>query len=493
MKRKACTKRLKLKKERSHKATSWTTLNVKHITEHQRHTSPDNMALIYKKVPLYKVAITWDNNDPNLSEVYKLQSNNPCNKSWVEIYKDNLSMASSSPSIRPSLSLTREQKNATLTGPTPLQSLRMCSRATIEQPGNRCFMSTFRSPLMRLSQYRLSRIAIWKKTSIKQFSSSFSKRWTRKSLGIGSISIYSPAETMSSRSWWCRPPWNIFEDSKRWSGWQKPSQWETCIHPIKRCSLSGSICLSTRKTGPSTLKAADVFLRRRSSHSSSTSRTFSTLKLQIDPWQRSANARSSNASDARCVMSFASGMMRRCAMWWNNVTEVTTVATNGLRSTVAPTSSGRITVIAIVVTHTTSATRNRMTRFLLSATTRRSSHAWCMGLRVNTPLRNVTRIQGMQNVNPMTGSVRMKRITMTRATRAKTMSHATALTHQPQVRIRRQLQVGAKNMKMRITIFKLPKEWRQVAMCLTSMTIHVSSVSPRRVTKKRKEKNLLPF
>ncbi len=39
------------------------------------------MALIYEKVPLYKVVKTWDDNDPNLSEVYKLQSNNSHNKS----------------------------------------------------------------------------------------------------------------------------------------------------------------------------------------------------------------------------------------------------------------------------------------------------------------------------------------------------------------------------------------------------------------------------
>ncbi len=64
-------------------------LGVKHLTEHQRHTSPDNMALIYKKVPLCKVVKTRDDNDPNLSEVYKLQSNNPSNKKWVEIHKDN--------------------------------------------------------------------------------------------------------------------------------------------------------------------------------------------------------------------------------------------------------------------------------------------------------------------------------------------------------------------------------------------------------------------
>ncbi len=47
------------------------------------------MALTYEKVPLYKVMKTWENNDPNLSKVYKLQSNYTRNKSWVEIHKDN--------------------------------------------------------------------------------------------------------------------------------------------------------------------------------------------------------------------------------------------------------------------------------------------------------------------------------------------------------------------------------------------------------------------
>ncbi len=47
------------------------------------------MASIYEKVLLYKVVKTWEDNDPNLSEVYKLQSNNTHNKSRVEIHKDN--------------------------------------------------------------------------------------------------------------------------------------------------------------------------------------------------------------------------------------------------------------------------------------------------------------------------------------------------------------------------------------------------------------------
>jgi hypothetical protein len=47
------------------------------------------MASIYEKVPLYKVMKTWEDKDPNLLEVYKLQGNNTRNESQVEIHKDN--------------------------------------------------------------------------------------------------------------------------------------------------------------------------------------------------------------------------------------------------------------------------------------------------------------------------------------------------------------------------------------------------------------------
>ncbi len=51
--------------------------------------SPNNMASIYKKVPLYKVVKAWDNNNPILSKVYKLQSSDSRKKSPIEIHKDN--------------------------------------------------------------------------------------------------------------------------------------------------------------------------------------------------------------------------------------------------------------------------------------------------------------------------------------------------------------------------------------------------------------------
>ena len=62
---------------------------MKRLTGEVVIPSPDNMASIYESVPLYKVVKAWDDNDPNLSEDYKLQSNNLHNKSHVEILKDN--------------------------------------------------------------------------------------------------------------------------------------------------------------------------------------------------------------------------------------------------------------------------------------------------------------------------------------------------------------------------------------------------------------------
>jgi hypothetical protein len=63
--------------------------DVKRLTGEVVIPSSNNMASIYEKVPLYKAVKAWDNNDPNLSEVYKLQSNDLQNKSCVEIHKDN--------------------------------------------------------------------------------------------------------------------------------------------------------------------------------------------------------------------------------------------------------------------------------------------------------------------------------------------------------------------------------------------------------------------
>jgi hypothetical protein len=62
--------------------------DMKSLTGEVVIPSPNNMASIYKKVPLYKIVKAWDDNNPNLSEVYKLQSSDSHNKSCVEIHKN---------------------------------------------------------------------------------------------------------------------------------------------------------------------------------------------------------------------------------------------------------------------------------------------------------------------------------------------------------------------------------------------------------------------
>ncbi len=179
------------------------------------------------------------------------------------------------------------------------------------------------------------------------------------------------------------------------------------------------------------------------------------------PWWRNANARSSNAWDARCLTSFAKGTMRRFTRWWNDITEVTVITTNGLISTVAATSSGRIMANTIVVTPTTNATRSGMTRLPLIAATRHSSHVQCMGLRASTPLRSATITQGMTNANFKTRSAPMKCIITTRTTQATMMNRTLARIHWSQVRIRCQLQARARRItKIRTIIFMFLKKMK---------------------------------
>jgi hypothetical protein len=63
--------------------------DVKRLTGEVVTPPPNSMASIFEKVPLYKVVKAWADNNPNPFEVYKLQSNDPGNKSHIEIHKDN--------------------------------------------------------------------------------------------------------------------------------------------------------------------------------------------------------------------------------------------------------------------------------------------------------------------------------------------------------------------------------------------------------------------
>ncbi len=162
----------------------------------------------------------------------------------------------------------------------PQWSLKMCSRVITEQPGNRCFTSTYQSPSMWRCQWQFCKIVSQKKTSIEQFSSLFSWRWSRKSIGIGSTSICSLGET-TSKNQWCNCQPIIVDNLKRWSVLQKLSQQETCNCPTRRYSSSGTICPSTLMIAWSMLWVGDVFVTRHLSLLLSTLRTFSTCKWQM--------------------------------------------------------------------------------------------------------------------------------------------------------------------------------------------------------------------
>jgi hypothetical protein len=149
---------------------------MKRLTRQVVVPSPDKVASIHERVPLYKIVKAWDDNNPNLSEVYKLQRNNPQNKSHIEIHKDNGKYGIEftinkmiSEFNKRAEKCDRNWSDSFVEFENVLQSYR-------KQPGNRCFTSTFQSLLMQRCQCWLCKIVAWKKTSIEQLSSSFSGR-----------------------------------------------------------------------------------------------------------------------------------------------------------------------------------------------------------------------------------------------------------------------------------------------------------------------------
>ncbi len=150
------------------------------------------------------------------------------------------------------------------------------------------------------------------------------------------------------------------------------------------------------------------------------------------PWQRNVSIKSSNAWDARCVTNCASCLMRRSAMWQNNITEVTIATAGKATSTIATTTSGRIATTAAVLITMTNVKRSGITGPLLIAVTRRSSHVWCTRQRSSTPLRSTTRIPRMTNVKFKTKNVNTRRITTMRTIQVMSTSHALAPIHRSQ-------------------------------------------------------------
>ncbi len=241
------------------------------------------------------------------------------------------------------------------------------------------------------------------------------------------------------------------------------------------------------------VERGNAFVTRWLTLSQSTLRTFSTCKWQMAPLWRNASIRSSIAWGPRCAMSSGSNMMRKPAVSQNNVMGVTVATAREATSIIVTNTSGRIAITVVIVITMTSMRRNRITKFLLIAATRHSSHALHMDKRASILSRSDTRASIIKtSMKPMTKSVNTRRITTTHVTQVMAMNHALVSTRRSQVKTQHQpCWARAKIMRMRTIIFMLIRNWRQVATCLASLTIHSMGADPSQVKRVKKEMRLL--
>ncbi len=124
---------------------------------------------------------------------------------------------------------------------------------------------------------------------------------------------------------------------------------------------------------------------------------------------------------------------------------------------------------------------------------RQGVQALCTDQWEITPLKCATRASRIKtSIKPMTKSVKIRCITLMRITQVMTISRSLVLIRRFQAKIWYQpCWARAKIMRMRIIIFMLIRNWRQVAMCLASLTINSIGAGPSRVKRVKKEKRLL--
>ena len=158
------------------------------------------MALIYKRPPFYKVQKDWENND-TLFECYKLQSNNPPNKSHVKIHKDNGKYG-----IKLTVNKTVPEfnKGAEKCNLTWVDSF-MEFKNVLQGQHRTAWKQTHHKHVPEPGNETISVPAVQDCNSGENFHKAlqlFLQQQTlnKKCLEIGSVSTFNPAETTSSRS-----------------------------------------------------------------------------------------------------------------------------------------------------------------------------------------------------------------------------------------------------------------------------------------------------
>ncbi len=195
------------------------------------------------------------------------------------------------------------------------------------------------------------------------------------------------------------------------------------------------------------------------------------------PWQRNANVRSSNTWDTKCITNYTSGSMRRSAAWQNDLTEVTISTADKATSTIATTTSGRIAMTAVIAITTTNIKKTReQDPFQL----RRQGIQAMPGAKT----KEQAHLQGVPQI-PQEWQRQLQdkkcqyKVHYNDAcyTSDDDESRSSTNTPVPSEDPASASSKSKKTMRMRIIIFKLIKKWRQVAMCLPSLTI--DSMGPK--------------
>ncbi len=203
------------------------------------------------------------------------------------------------------------------------------------------------------------------------------------------------------------------------------------------------------------------------------------------PMQRNASTKLSNAWDARCVTSCTSGTRRRSDASQNNVTDVTVTTAGKAIRIIVTTTSGRIAMTAVVK-------KKQEDKIPSDPGNKAFKPCSTHGPKSKHTSKECCKNPKNQNKHQThTKNFGMRHTTMMRVTQVMTMSCALVPIHRSQVRTRRQRPARAKPTRMRTIIPILIINWRQVAMCLASLTINSIEASPNQVKKSKKEKHLL--
>ena len=390
------------------------------------------MASIYKHPPFYKGEKKWDDND-TLSEVYKLQSNTPQNKSCIETHKDNGGY-----SIKFTVNITIPEFN---------KGAEKCELTWVDS------FTEFENVLQ--GQHRTA----WKQMLDEHFPEPVDA--TRpvpsaqdcnsgenfpQAIKLFLQRMLSKKKPKDRQYIYLQPDGDhIFQKAMMTKPLDHLCRFEEMLQSAKallvgdmpvpktHSKLSGSTCRFTNRTAPGTSRAENTSAMKPLRPLPSISTTSTTRGWPTAHSRRNVRSKLSSVPNANSATKWRSATTTRFAISRISATGTRIAATSKAIHIVVITTRNIFVGITttIVVTIMPTNMKTMTARVSPSATTRPSSPL----------LISASKIQRIRTRSPMTRSAHTKRITMTSAMQAKTRSHlqvwihhlqATTATHCPQ-------------------------------------------------------------